>query len=374
MYSVSEGALVIRDPGTHTLERQENSEMKKMLIAVILSLCLPLSGIAADQDPNLHRAELKGSKILIASPTNWNKKLLILAHGHRAKEEALHADFPYDSMFYNTLLNEGWMVASTSYRRNGLIIEDAITDLEYLQSYVIEKYGQPEKIYMKGASMGGAISLWIAENQPEKADGILCECPAIGIPQLKVNVTYRPKVPVIFFTNQDEAPPVRGYMAKLDKEAIRPGFWVIQRDGHCNFNDDETLLAFREVLALSENKPIQFTREFIVDKADRTSTAIIRTGRAYGKVTGFSPAYGNIYTSFVTSDLNRFGVKKGDMFTVGFEEKAVPIKLAASYGDVPRGDWVAFFEADGFLKIARNFANAAETLGCKKDDTIYIRK
>jgi hypothetical protein len=348
--------------------------MKKALIAVIFSLCLPLNGIAADQAINIHRAELKGSKILIASPTNWNKNLLILAHGHRSVKEALHADFPYDSMFFQTLLKEGWIVASTSYRRNGLIIKDAITDLEYLNNYVIEKYGQPEKTYMKGASMGGAISLWIAENQPDKADGVLCECPAIGIPQLGVDVTYRPKVPVIFFTNQDEAPRVKEYMAKLDKEGVRPGFWVIKRDGHCNMNDDETLLAFREVLALSENKPIQFTREFIVDKGDRASTAIIRTGRAYGKVTGFSPAYGNIYTAFVASDLIRFGVKKGDMFTVGFEEKAVPIKLAASYGDVPRGGWVAFFEADGFLKIARNFANAAETLGCKKDDIIYIRK
>ncbi|MEE8399292.1 MAG: SAM hydroxide adenosyltransferase [Desulfobacterales bacterium] len=350
--------------------------MKKILIAVLLSLWLPPSSIAGDQDTNLHRAELKGSKILIASPTNWNKNLLILAHGHRSEREALHADFPYDSMFFKTLLNEGWLVASTSYRRNGIIIDDAITDLGYLRDYVIGKYGKPEKIIVKGSSMGGAIVLWIAENRPDWADGILCEWPAVGIPQLKVKVTHKPLIPLLFFANQNEAPRVREYMEKLDKEATRPGLWVVKRDGHGNVNDDETLLAFREIIAYSESKPIQFTREFLVDKGGRGSVAIFRENRASAMVTGFSPAYGNIYTLFVASDLDRLGVRKGDMFTVGFGEKEFPVKLGADYGDVPRGDWIAYFDArDGnALKIARSFANAAETLECRPGNTIYIRK
>lgn len=345
--------------------------MKAILMSILLSLCVPLSAFAGDQDINLYRGELRGSKILIASPGEWNKKLLVLAHGHRAEKEALHADFPYDSMFFKTLLNEGWIIASTSYRRNGIIIEEAINDLDHLLEFAIDKYGKPDRIYIKGASMGGIISLLIAENLPDKADGILNECNPVP---KQVKFTHKPKIPTLFFTNQDEAPPVREYMANLKDDAVKPGLWVVERDGHCNFNDDETLEAFREMLALSENKPIQFAREFIIDKSDKKSVALFKDGRAYAKVTGFSPAYGNTYTEFVTSDLNRLGVKKGDMFTVGLGKKEYPIKLGATYGDVPRGDWVAFFEADGFLKIARNFANAAETLGCKEGDMIFLKK
>ncbi len=349
--------------------------MKRVLIVVILSLSLPMSGMAADQGIKLHRDELKGSKILIASPANWNKNLLILAHGYRDERESLRADFAHDSMFYGTLLNEGWMVASTSYRRNGpLPREDAVSDLDYLRAYVIEKYGKPEKIYLKGNSMGGGISLWIAENRADWADGILCEWPAIGIPQAKV--TYKPRIPLLFLTNQDEAPGVRRYVANLDKESVRPGLWVVKRDGHGNVNDDEVLLAFREVIAHSEGKPIQFTREFAIDKIDRGSVAIFRDDRAFAMVIGFSPEYGNIYTQFVESDLNRLGVKAGGMFTVGFGEKEFRVKLGVDYSDVPRGDWIAYYDArEGkTLKIARNFANASKQLGCLAGSTIYIKK
>ena len=345
--------------------------MKALIVSILLCLCAPVIGFAGDPDVDFYRGELKGSKILIASPGKWNKKLLILAHGHRAEKEVLHADFPYDSMFFTTLLNEGWIIASTSYRRNGIIIEEAISDLNDLREFTIGKYGKPDKIYMKGSSMGGIISLLIAENLPDRADGILNECnPA----PTQVAFTHKPKIPTLFFTNQDEAPPVREYLENLAEGAVKPGLWVIQRDGHCNMNDDETLLAFREMIALSENRPIQIFREFIIDKSDRESAAIFKDDRAHAKVTGFSPAYGNIYTEFVMSDLSRLGINKGDMFALGFGKKEFPIKLGATYSDVSKGEWVAFFEADGFLKVARNFANAAEELGCKEGSTISIRR
>jgi len=358
--------------------------MKALIAAIALCLCVSVScdrpeppstsePVAPEPGIGLYRGELEGSKILIVSPGNWNKKLLILAHGHRAEKEDLHADFPYESMFFRTLLAEGWIVASTSYRRNGIIIEDAITDLNYLREFVIDKYGRPERTYMKGSSMGGIICLLIAENHPDRTDGILDEC--APVPK-ELEVTHSPRVPMMFFTNQDEAPPVREYVSALAENAIKPGLWVVKREGHCNFNDEETLEAFRGMVALSENRPIEYSREFVVEKPERTSVAIFRDDRAYAKVTGFSPTYGNIYTEFVRSDLDRLGVEKGGMFAVGYLDKEYPIKLGSDYRDVPRGDWVAFFDAraDNLLKISRSFANARDQLGCTRGVRIYLKR
>ena len=345
--------------------------MKTIVTALVLGLYLSTTAFAGEPGIAPYRGELNGSHILIVSPGKWNKKLLLLAHGHRDESEALHADFPYESMFYQTLLKEGWLVASTSYRRNGVIIEEAIDDLDDLLKFVIDKYGKPQKVYIKGASMGGIISLLISERFPDRADGILNECNPI--PE-KIPFSRSPKIPTLFISNQDEAPPVRAYLANLAEDGAVPGLWTILRDGHCNFNDDETLEAFRAAVALSEDKPIRYQREFLVMKSDAESVAVYRDGAIHGKVTGFSPAYGNVYTEFVSSDLARIGVAKGDSFTVGFGEKTFSAKLGATYGDVPRGEWVAFFEADGYLKISRNHANAADTLGCKEGDAIYLKK
>ena len=57
---------------------------------------------------------------------------------------------------------------------------------------------------------------------------------------------------------------------------------------------------------------------------------------------------------------------------MGFADKSFSVYLASTYSDVPEGDWVAFMTAEGYLKIARNGANANQTLGCKKGDTISI--
>ena len=347
--------------------------MKTILASIILITFVSSGLLAGEPAVDLYRGDLEGSKILVIAPKKWNKNLLILAHGHRDAKEELDADFPHTSMFYQVLLKEGWMIASTSYRRNGFILDDAIDDLKHLRQFVIAKYGKPDRTLMKGWSMGGMISLLIAERHPDRADGILSEChPA----PKQVGYTRKPVIPTLLFTNQDEAAGLREYVADLKEGAARPGLWIVKREGHCNFNDDETLTAFREMVKLSEGKPIAYSREFLIEKEERTSVAIIKDGRAYAKVTGFSPSYGNIYTEFTRSDLEGLGVKKGDMFRVGYLDKEFPVKLGADYRDVPRGDWVAFFDAreQNLLKISRSFANAAETLGCTKGVRIYLSK
>ena len=83
---------------------------------------------------NLHAAEIttgeiNGAKFMIAAPEEWQGKLVVIAHGYRAEDQPLKADIEIDKRFAAPLLDKGWAIASTSYRRNGWIIEDAILDL-----------------------------------------------------------------------------------------------------------------------------------------------------------------------------------------------------------------------------------------------------
>ena len=94
-----------------------------LLLAALSAQCL------ATTDTVVERAELKGSKIMIAKPVPWNGNALILAHGLRTENLPLTADFSMDDPFARTLLDEGWLIASTSYRRNGLIIDEAVEDI-----------------------------------------------------------------------------------------------------------------------------------------------------------------------------------------------------------------------------------------------------
>jgi hypothetical protein len=101
---------------------------------------------------------------------------------------------------------------------------------------------------------------------------------------------------------------------------------------------------------------------------------VFKDGGAYGTVTRVELPFGNLETSFVEADLESMGIAAGDLFQVRCSAQSIDIPLRNSYGDVPRGDWVAVFSLQGTLKIARNLASAAEASGCKAGDALFISK
>ena len=59
------------------------------------------------------------------------------------------------------------MVATTSYRRNGMIVGDAIADLDALRAYIVTAYGELDRVILEGESMGGLIVTIMAERDAE---------------------------------------------------------------------------------------------------------------------------------------------------------------------------------------------------------------
>jgi pimeloyl-ACP methyl ester carboxylesterase len=340
-------------------------------IVLLLTLLLIISSNAIASDPVCYRGELGQSKILIAEPANYNKKTLILAHGLRTGAMPVTAEFNLREPFIKQLLDEGWLIASTSYRRNGFIIDEAIQDLLQLRDFSIEKYGRPERLYLAGTSMGGAIGARMAETCKGKFDGILCIGAALS---LAPNLSGNPAIPLLFLSNRSEAEGPQAYSDRLQEKSVQPALWTVGRDGHCNVSDEEKLAACRALAAWAEKGEFALNRAITIAQTAAASVAVFKNGGASAPVEGIDPVYGNLNTRFVQADFEKLGIKQGDTFMLRFNGKGYKALLGIQYGDVAKGRLVAFFWHDGKLQIARNLMNAADLLGCKAGDMLSVVK
>jgi hypothetical protein len=101
---------------------------------------------------------------------------------------------------------------------------------------------------------------------------------------------------------------------------------------------------------------------------------VFKDGGAYGSVARVELPFGNLDTTFRESDFRSLGIGLGDHFQVRCREKTFDILLERDFRDVSRGEWVALISPQGVLKIARSFASAAETSGCKPGDNMFVSK
>ena len=97
-----------------------------------------------------------------------------------------------------------------------------------------------------------------------------------------------------------------------------------------------------------------------------------KDGGGYGRVLSIGSEYGNINTEFTESDIKTLGIEANSYFRVKYNINVYEVYLGENYDDVPEGNWVALWR-DGRLRIARNLENAAQTLGCKKDEILFIQ-
>lgn len=338
-------------------------------MAVLLAIT---AGAAAS--PTISTGMLEKAKYTIASPTAWNGNLLILAHGYRPTDAILSAEVPVSATPYKQLIADGWIVAATSYRRNGMVIRDGSQDVELLRRHIAKQFGRPHRTFVVGWSMGGAVATIIAETGGEKYHGVL----AIGASLMlrdKSNpyrMTYRPQVPILFLTNQNELKSSSDYVRQAGSSTKPVAIWVVNRDGHCKVNGEEIGLALQALVTCDQSGKLEDKKDFSIGTANRQSVVTFRDGRGYGKVTRIGKGFGNIHTEFTQKDMDRLGIEPGSHFVTGSADKSFRVFYGKQYGDVPNGEWVAFITADDILMIARCLANAAQELHCEGGEEIYI--
>jgi len=309
-----------------------------------------------------------GAKYKVHVPEKWNGKLLIYAHGLVQAYKPLEATLVTDSPDHIRMIEEGWIIAATSFRRNGFILGDAFEDIDNLREFIESKYGKSTIAIVQGYSMGGLIATRMSECG-YNYDGFL----AIGA-VYDISVKYTPKKPILFLSNQDEVDFPMEYCGNLKEDSVKPAVWKVSRDGHCNVNGKEVSACIDALLNWIENGEVLYEKDITMEY-DLTSTAVFENNSAKAKITAVDETNYNIDTEFIKDDLEKLNIKNGEHFNVIFNgDRVFKVLYGKSYTDVGFGEWVAYLNANGYLKIARNFSSIVKLTDCKVGDSVCIKK
>jgi pimeloyl-ACP methyl ester carboxylesterase len=347
-----------------------------MILRVVACLLLLLVTLARAAEPRMTEGEIQGARFVIAAPDPWNGSVLIYCHGFRPETDPLAAELLPLRAAHRRLLERGWIVAATSYRRNGLVVADGLNDVVALRDEITRRFGAPRRVLLQGESMGAAIATLLLERAPEKFSGALAVGAALDLDSMGVAPGFnaRPGGPILFLSNRNEADRARGYVDKAAGSAPPPVLWTADRDGHVNVNQREVGTALSALNGWLDSGIAPAPQDDTLAPEPRASTMVVGDGVGRAALTQRNPLYGNLTLDFQTADFKQLGIDPGTTFTLTFGGKSVPVRLAQTYTDVPRGEYVAFFDAEDRLLVAINRGHAADALGVKVGDVLTVGK
>jgi pimeloyl-ACP methyl ester carboxylesterase len=337
----------------------------------------------------LYTGEIEKAKFVIARPAQWSGAVLLLAHGFRDAKAPLVADLNPNHLAYRTLLEEGWVVATTSYRRNGIIIRDAIADLENLRAHVADLCGEPRRVVLEGDAMGGAIVTLIAEQFADHYQGAVAVDVALQTRGSKDPLTFNlePQIPLVFLTNQSELDGPRKYAASPFAQQNRALVLEVSRDGPGNVNQRERLVALRTLVDLIDHQPVALptvpgtpmffdaTQEPVPGSSQVRS---LNEGGFEARVTEVTAISGDLILNAQPSDFSSADIAPDTWFELTAKGQSYRVLYGRNLASVKPWQWVAFLDADGFFNLTQNSAHetsaAAAAIGLEEGDAVLIHR
>ncbi len=351
--------------------------MRRLRLLVFLSLAFTaLRG--ADFALSTGRLD-SGALYTIAQPARWSGRAVLLAHAQRSEEQPLHASLQESRALLRGLLDGGWLVATTSYRRNGIILKDAIDDLDALRRQITATHGQPSRVYLLGLALGGAIVTRMVESHPDDYAGAVAVSPEFQLsePAPTVGLTLQPRRPLLLLANESELDGPRGYANSASHAPFPPTLWRIARHGHANINSLEKLAALDAVVRWVEEGRRPEPNADATHPPDIGSSQIEFApddSAGTGRVTAILPGSGDLIVNFQPADLARLGIKPRTRFALRIGERVVRVFYRTAPAQVKRGEWFAYPEADGWFALSVLRGNAAAVSGLRVGDPVVLRR
>ncbi len=357
------------------------------------AVCSVLASSVFGETLRIEKGEIEGARYAWAQPPRWNRCILLLAHGFRPEAAPLVADLLRERAAYKALLDEGWIVAKTSYRRNGIIIQDAMNDLDNLRAEIVRRVGKPTRVIVEGESMGGLIAVLIAERAPEEVPlyhGAVAIGPALEMREPTgdaAGLTMTTQLPVVFLCNRSEIESARLYTQFKAPGHLRPSAPVLlraNRDGHVNVNQAERLTALRAlnqwldtgVETLPKPAPGAISID-ITAVPEPLPSRVLTDPDMLGftaHVVEVSRVFGNILLDAQPADFSNIGLGVNARFRLTLREQSFSVLIGKEFSSVKHGQWVTFLNADGFYWLARNGLNAAEQTQAEVGDLVHVRR
>ena len=127
------------------------------------------------------RGVINGAPYYIEIPAQWNKGLVLYAHGYAvASDKPRSQEYTPPKALRDVFLSRGFAFAASDYSVQGWAVKEAIEDIEALRRYFVSKHGTPAESYITGHSMGGHITMAIIERYPEAYQGAMPMCGPLG--------------------------------------------------------------------------------------------------------------------------------------------------------------------------------------------------
>ncbi len=331
-----------------------------------------------DQQITVQSGTLGPCLVTIAYPEGaWNGKLLLYNHGGRFDPRPLSSDLPLRSKRYRKWLGDGWMVASSSFRRQVSIIRDAIEDSSTLYDTIVSIFGTPKRTVLLGESMGATISLLMVESEPEKYHGAI----AISIgnsrdSQYPLARSHNPEAPLLFLCNSNETPRVLEYIYHARNATVLPAFWWIDRFGHVKLSSEEYIAALAGLDRWLDTGHVERFKNATINPPPPASRARFADGGAYANIVSIDAAYGNATADFVEADFRRLDIALGDRFEVRIKGMTFESKLGQNYSDYETGEWFTMIDANGHTSIGINYGAVDTTVEIDGSEPVplFIRK
>ena len=137
-------------------------------------------GVAADARCYNGR-DAEGALYWIAIPADWNKVLVVHAHGGPEVGTPTLARSAEDLQRWAVVVKAGYAWAGSSYRRGGYGVTMAAEDTERLRQLFVERFGKPRRTVLHGQSYGAGVAAKAAELVgPPAYDGVLLTSGVLG--------------------------------------------------------------------------------------------------------------------------------------------------------------------------------------------------
>lgn len=113
----------------------------------------------------------------IAVPADWNGTLLLYSHGYAPQVQA-PALAPRG--LESWLLQHSYALAASSYAGAGWAVAEAVPDQQATLRQFADRVGRPQRTIAWGESMGGLITVALAESPSSGLDGALSACGSVA--------------------------------------------------------------------------------------------------------------------------------------------------------------------------------------------------
>lgn len=122
---------------------------------------------------------LGGAVYQVEVPDHWNGRLVLYMHGFQGLAPKASVTTPAIRQY---LVRNGYAWGASSFSSTSLIPGRAADETAALWDYFVGKFGQPQRTYVMGHSMGGAGVEIAAERYGDRFDGALAMCGYAGQP------------------------------------------------------------------------------------------------------------------------------------------------------------------------------------------------